>query len=373
EECRAAFLKASELAPTRGRIWWNLSNLKSFRFGDAQLALMEAALSAPAVSVNDRAELHYALGKAHEERNNYQCAFEHYVKGNALRRSGASYDPDSTSALVAQTKKVFAAEIFAGRTGVNSTSREPIFVVGMQRSGSTLVEQILASHSQVEGLGELNFIQMLVDEEIRPKSAGFYPRGMDGLDASGLRVLGEKYLTLARGKRRTHKPFFIDKWPYNFWHVGLIRLVLPGAKIIDTRRHPMACCFANFSTNFSLGPPLSCRQTDIARFYVDYVRLMAHFDRVQPGKIHRVIYEKLVDDLENEVRRTLDYLDLNFEESCLEYYRNARALDSLSSEQVRSPIFRDRVDRWHNYEQWLGPMKAALGTVLDAWPDAPEL
>jgi tetratricopeptide (TPR) repeat protein len=369
EECEAAFLKAAALVPTRGRIWWNLSNLNSFRFSDEQIARMEAALSEPPTSPKDRAELHFALGKAHDDRKNHQRAFAHYSKANAILRTGANYNPDSTSALVAQTEAAFAPDIFANRSG--APSRDPIFVVGLQRSGSTLVEQILASHSQIEALGELNCIPMLVAEEIRPKRG--YPTGVEKLDAADLKAIGEKYLACAKPKRRTGKPFFVDKCPYNFWHVGLIRLILPNARIIDVRRHPMACCFANFSTNFSLGPPLSCKQTDIARFYVDYERMMAHFDRVQPGKIHRVIHEKLVDNPETEVRRMLDFLELPFEQTCLEYYRNERALDSLSSEQVRSPIFREGLDRWRNYEQWLGPMKAALEPVLRTWPDAPDL
>jgi tetratricopeptide (TPR) repeat protein len=372
DECRTAFLKAAELAPACGRIWWNLSNLKLFRFSDEQITRMEAALSERAISPKDRAELHFALGKAYDDARDYQRAFEHYSKANALRRVGVSYDPDSTSAMIAQTEAAFTPEIFTKRFGAGCSSREPIFVVGMQRSGSTLIEQILASHSQVEGLGELNLILTLVAEEIRPKCAGGYPKGVERLDPADLRAIGEKYLEYTKQRRRTDKPFFVDKCPYNFWHVGLIRLILPNARIIDARRHPMACCFANFSTNFSFRPPLSYKQTDIGRFYVDYVRLMACFDRVQPGKIHRAIYEKLVDDLETEVRRMLAYLELPFEESCLEFYRNERSLDSLSSEQVRSPIFKEGVDRWRNYEQWLGPMKTALEPVLDAYPVSPS-
>jgi tetratricopeptide (TPR) repeat protein len=372
EECTQAFLKAAALNPSRGRIWWNLACLGTFRFSDAHIAQMESALSRPPLSAEDRAELLCALGKAYDDAKDYRRAFENYARGNAIRRVSLDYNPDATSAMVVQTEGVFTPEIFRARTEAGCLSREPIFVVGMQRAGSTLVEQILGSHPQIEGLGELNFILKVAGDELRPKSGPKYPHGLDQLDPADLQALGEKYLSYANLKRRTGKPFFVDKCPYNFWHVGLIRLILPNAKIIDARRHPMACCFANFTMSFAFGPPLSYKQTEIGRFYADYVRLMAHFDRVQPGKIYRVIYERLVEDLETEVRGVLDFLELPFEQSCLEYYATDRSFNSLSSEQVRSPIFREGVDRWRNYEQWLGPLKASLGPVLDAYPDAPE-
>lgn len=372
EECTDAFLKAAELNPSRGRTWWNLASLGTFRFSDSHIARMEAALSGPAISAGNRADLHYALGKAYDDAKNYGKAFENYARGNAIRRVGFDYDPDSTSAMVAQTEAVFTPEVFGKLGGAGYPARDPIFVVGMQRAGSTLIEQILGSHSQVEALGELNFLGKLAVDEIGPKTGARYPRGLDKLGAAELRAIGEKYLSFARLKRSTVKPFFVDKNPYNFWHVGLIRLILPNARIIDARRHPMACCFANFTKSFAFGPPLSYKQTEIGRFYLDYVRLMAHFDRVQPGKLHRVIYERLVADLESEVRRMLEYLELPFEQSCLEYYRNDRSFNSLSSEQVRSPIFSEGVDRWRNYEAWLGPLKLVLGSVLDTWPDVPS-
>ena len=333
---------------------------------------MEKALSGPPLSAENRAELHYALGKAYDDVKDYRRAFENYARGNAIRRIGLDYNPDSTSAMVAQTEAAFTPEIYRTWAETGCPSREPIFIVGMQRAGSTLVEQILGSNPQIEELGELNFIGKVVTDEIRPKAGQHYPFGLDKLGPRDLRAAGEQYLSYARLKRRTGKPFFVDKCPYNFWHVGLIRLILPNAKVIDARRHPMACCFANFTMFFAFGPSLSYNQSEIGRFYADYVRLMAHFDRVQPGKIHRLFYESLVADLETEVRRVLEYLELPFEQSCLEYYRNDHSFNSLSSEQVRSPIFSEGLDRWRNYEQWLHPMKAALGPVLDAYPDAPE-
>jgi tetratricopeptide (TPR) repeat protein len=367
EECEAAFLKAAELAPARGCVWWNLANLNKFQFSDAHIAQIEAVLSKPAVSPQNTSELHFALGKAYDNVRNYRKAHEHYSKGNAIRRVNVRYDPDATTATVALAECVYTQELFNSRAGAGCPSQEPIFVLGMQRSGSTLVEQILGSHSQIEALGELHFIMTLVAEEFSD-----YPNEVTALAPDALRALGEKYLFHANRKRRTDKPFFVDKCPYNFWYAGLIRLILPNARIIDARRHPMSCCFANLTMNFTFGPPISYKQGDIGRFYADYVRLMAHFDRVQPGKIHRVIYERLVADLETELHRTLDYLGLPFEESCLEFYRTDRSFNSISSEQVRNPIFTASVDRWKNYEPWLGPLKASLGPVLDAYPDAPE-
>lgn len=367
-ECAAAFLKAAALSPTRGCVWWNLANLGGFRFSDAHIAQMEAALSKPAVSAKNTAELHYALGNAYDRAKDYRKAFEHYSRGNAIRRVNVRYDPDSTSTAVSRAETIFTRDMFRATAAVGCPSREPIFVLGMQRSGSTLVEQILGSHSEIEALGELHFLMKLVAEEISA-----YPIDVDKLTASDLRALGEKYLTYAHRKRRTQKPFFVDKCPYNFWYVGLIRLILPNARIIDVRRHPLACCFANLTMSFMFGPPISYKQTDIGRFYADYVKLMAHFDCVQPGKIYRVFYEHVVADLEREVRRMLDHLELPFEPSCLEYYKNDRSFNSISSEQVRQPIFAEGLDRWRNYEPWLSPLKAALGPVLDDYPAAPTM
>jgi tetratricopeptide (TPR) repeat protein len=373
QECTAAFLKAAELDPLRGCVWWNLANLGNFRFGEAHIAQMEAALSTPTFSPNNTAELHYGLGKANDSVKNYRRAFEHYSKANAIRRVNVAYDPDSTSETVSRTEAAFTPGMFRRNPEAGYPSREPIFVLGMQRSGSTLVEQILGNHSQVEALGELPLIIMLGERDLKEKFGIEYPRGMGSIAPDDLRALGEKYCDLASRKRRTAKPFFVDKCPYNFLYVGLIRLMLPNARIIDVRRHPMACCFANFTMNFQFGPPISYKQAEIGRFYADYVKLMAHFDRVQPGKICRVIYERLVADLETEVRRMLDYLELPFEQSCLEFFKSDRSFNSISSEQVRNPIFKEGVERWRNYEPWLGPLKSALGPVLDSWAETPEM
>jgi len=248
--------------------------------------------------------------------------------------------------------------------------------VGLPRSGSTLVEQILSSHSAIEGTMELPDVIGIVKElsgRTRRSEVSKYPEVLAALSADELRGLGERYLEQTRVQRRTGAPFFIDKLPNNWAHVGLIQLMLPNARIIDTRRHPLSCCFSNFKQHFARGQNFTYALDDLGRYYADYVALMAHFDAVLPGRIHRVIYERMVDDTEHEVRRLLDYCGLPFEDACLRFYENDRAVRTASSEQVRQPIFRDAVDQWRHYEAWLAPLRAALGPVLDAYPAAPPL
>jgi tetratricopeptide (TPR) repeat protein len=317
EECIAAFRKAAELAPSNGRMWWNLAGLKVFRFTTADVEMMEAQLEYSAGPASFRAELHYALGKAHDDVKNYEKSFENYSKGNAIRRLALNYDPEMTTAMVSRNKAVFTAEFLRERSQSGCPSAEPIFVLGLQRSGSTLIEQILGSHSAIEPAGELQYLLKVVADDVMPKTGPDYPCGMGTLEPADLQAIGEKYLAYTTARRPEGRPYFVDKCPYNMWHVGLICLILPNARIIDARRHPLGCCYANFTMSFEYAPALSYRQTEIARFYADYVRLMAHFDRVQPGKIHRVIYERLVADLETEVRRMLDFLGLPFEQACL--------------------------------------------------------
>ena len=372
EEAIAAFRRAVRIAPSLGSMWWALASMKTFAFSQADIDAMEAELVRAPPSAQQRADMHYALGKAYGDLGNYERSFRHYTTGNAIRRIDLKYDPDDTTEMVSRAKIVFTPELFRDRSAGGDASGEPIFVLGLQRAGSTLVEQILGSHSQIEPAGELRCLLRVVGEEVMPKTGPDYPSGMEKLSVEDLKNLGAKYLELARAHRVQGKPYFVDKCPYNLWQTGLIHLMLPNARIIDIRRHPIGCSLANFTMSFAFAPPLSYRLTDVGRFYRDYVRLMAHFDRVLPGKIHRVIYEALVADLEGEVRRMFDYLGLPFELACLEYYKNDRAFNSFSNEQVRRPIFREGLDRWKNYEPWLGQMKAALGPVLDAWPDVPD-
>jgi tetratricopeptide (TPR) repeat protein len=371
DEVISALRRVVEIDPGYGTAWWALASLKTFRFSEEDVRLMEAQMANSAVASSERTNLCYALGKACEDIGQFEKSFQYYSKGNAIRRIGADYNPDSTTEMVARARAVFTPELFHARERAGHPSTAPIFVVSMQRSGSTLTEQILGSHSRIESAGELPTLINLVGTDVMPKTGPDYPNGLDRLTAEELRALGEKYLEKSLSRRAGDKSFFVDKNCFNIWQVGLIRLMFPNAKIIDVRRHPIACCWANFSVSFSHAPPLSYKLADIGRFYHDYVRLMAHFDRAQPGKIHRVFYENLVADLEGEVRRMLDYLDLPFEPACLEYYKSERVFKSLSDQQVRQPIFKDGVERWRPFEAWLGPLKAALGPVLDAYPAVP--
>jgi tetratricopeptide (TPR) repeat protein len=372
DEAVSCLRRVVAIDPGYGTAWLALATLKIFRFTDEDVRIMEEQLANPAVGAPERIEIYYALGKACEDVSQFEKAFQYYSKGNAIRRIGTDYNPDSTTAMVSRACKVFTPELFRAREGTGHPSAEPIFVVSLQRSGSTLTEQILGSHSHIEAAGELQALIQMVGADVLPKTGPDYPNGMDRLAPDDLRSLGEKYLEKSRTHRTQDKPFFVDKNCFNIWQVGLIRLILPNAKIIDVRRHPIACCWANFSVNISHAPPLSYKLADIGRFYHDYVQLMAHFDRVMPGKVHRVIYENLVADLEGEVRRMFDFLELPFEPGCLEYYKSDRVFRSLSNEQVRRPIFKEGVDRWRAYETWLGPLKTALGPVLDAYPAVPE-
>ena len=372
KECIAALRKAAALSPTSGKIWWMLASLKMFRFTADELAQMEEISAHPNLSRDDRFMLHFSIGKAYDDQKDYGRSFQHYLKGNAIRRVGMHYDADQTTAMVARAESVFTRAFFEERRGLGCDSDEPIFVLGLQRAGSTLIEQILGSHSAIEPAGELQVLLQIVAEDVMPKIGDDYPYGLERLKPADLKAMGEKYLKLASGFRPKGRPRFVDKCPYNFWHAGLIRLVLPNAKIIDARRHPLGCCYANFTMSFHFGPPLSYSLTEIGRFYADYVRLMACLDRVMPGAIHRVIYERVVADLETEVRRMLDYIGVPFEPQCLEYYKSDRVFNSFSNEQVRSPIFKEGTERWRNVEPWLDQLKAALGPVLEAYPGVPD-
>jgi hypothetical protein len=265
-------------------------------------------------------------------------------------------------------------EFFAARAGSGCPSPDPIFIVGLPRAGSTLIEQILSSHSRVEGTMELPEM-IAMARELRARSdsqaVGAYTEVLASLDGPQLRAIGERLIEQTRVYRKTDRPFFIDKMPNNFLHIGLIHLVLPNAKIIDARRHPLACCFSNYRQHFASGQRFAYDLADLGRYYRDYVELMAHFDAVLPGRIHRVIYERMVEDTESEVRRLLGYCGLPFEDACLRFFENDRPVRTPSSEQVRQPIYREAVDQWRHYEQWLGPLKDALGPALTAYPDAP--
>jgi tetratricopeptide (TPR) repeat protein len=377
----AAYRRAVALQPTLGEAYWSLANLKTFRFSAADVAAMRAALARGDLAAEDRLHFEYALGKALEDEAEYAAAFAHYEAGAALRRQTVGYSADETTRYLRRSRRLFTAEFFADRAGGGAPGRDPIFIVGMPRSGSTLLEQILASHPLVEGTMELPDIGRLARElgqvgtVAAADEAEFeerrYPAVLGELTPARLRELGEQYLERTRVQRKSAAPFFIDKMPNNFLQVGLIHLILPNARIIDARRHPLGCCFSNFKQHYARGQNFSYSLDDIGRYYRDYVELMAHFDAVLPGRVHRVIYERMIEHTEEEVRRLLDYCGLPFDERCLRFYENERAVRTASSEQVRRPIYREGVDHWKHFEPWLGPLKAALGPVLEAYPAVP--
>jgi tetratricopeptide (TPR) repeat protein len=365
EDAAAAYRRCIALQPGLGEAYWGLANLKVASFAADETRSMEDALDRPGHAPEDRLHLHYALGKALEDRGEHGPAFAHYAEGARLKRAAMRYDAEETTAFVHETRRLFTWAVFAAREGWGSPAEDPIFVIGLPRSGSTLIEQILASHSQVEGATEMSELGHLAMGLARGPRG--YIEALLELDAAGLRRLGDSYLEATRVYRKSERRLFIDKMPNNFFHVGLIRLILPRAKIIDARRHPMGVGFSAFKQLFAQGHAFSYDLGDLGRYYRDYVDLMAHYDAVLPGRLHRVIYEDMVEDTEAVVRRLLGYCGLPFEDGCLRFYENARAVRTVSSEQVRRPIFRDSLEQWGKFEPWLGPLVGALGPSLEGW------
>ncbi len=374
EACIAAYRRALAIEPTLGEVYWSLANLKTVRFDDADLAAMEAALGVEGISDEDRYHLHFALGKASEERGEHDAAFAHYDAGNTQRSVELRYDPDTLTTHVDRLIETVTPAYIATKSGQGHIAPDPVFILGMPRAGSTLIEQILASHSMVEGTMELPDIPAIAKREGDAFGGGVsgWIDALGEMDAAKLASLGAEFIERTRIQRKTDKPFFIDKLPNNWTYVALIHLILPDAKIIDARRHPLDCCLSNFRQHFAKGQGFSYSLDHMGRYYADYVRAMAHIDTVLPGRVHRVIHEDMLDNPETQIRALLDYLGLPFEEACLNFHQNTRAVRTASSEQVRRPINRDGVDQWKPYETYLGPLKAALGSVLDAYPVAPE-
>jgi tetratricopeptide (TPR) repeat protein len=375
EDCIAAYRRAIALEPTLGEAYWSLANLKTSRFSDAEVEAMRAALARSDLSDDDRLHFEFATGKALEDKALFADSFGHYERGSDIRRKRNRYRADETSAFVRRSKALYTPEFFAAHAGSGSSASDPIFIVGLPRAGSTLLEQILASHSLVDGTMELPDIPAismdLEDGEVLGQ-AGRYPEVMTSQTPDELRALGERYLASTRIHRKTARPFFVDKMPNNWQHIGLIQLILPNAKIIDARRHPLGCCFSAFKQHFARGQSFSYSLEDLGRYYRDYVEYMAHIDTVLPGRVHRVYYEQTIEDTGTVVRDLLAYCGLPYEEGCLRFYENDRAVRTASSEQVRRPIFTDGIDHWKQYENWLGPLKNALGPVLDLYPAIPE-
>ena len=368
-EAIAEYKNAIDLRKGFGESWWSLANLKTYQFSDDDIARMRALESGQETSEDDRIHLCFALGRALEDKQQYPPSFEYYDRGNRLKKTATGYDPALFEVIFGLQKKICTAQFFAERAGWGAEANSPIFIVGLPRAGSTLIEHILASHSLVEGTNELADISRLAqalngidsrpDSDTNPRYPGILPR----LTAEQCREFGDEYLRAVK-ILRTDKPFFIDKNPNNFRHIGLIHLILPNAKIIDARRNPMDCCFSNFKQLFARGQEFTYSQEDIARYYLAYVDLMAHWDTVLPNRVLRVQHETLVEDPESQIRRMLEFLQLPFEQGCLESHKSPRSVRTASSEQVRKPINKEGFDQWRPYAQWLEPMRRALGDLV---------
>jgi tetratricopeptide (TPR) repeat protein len=365
------YRRALAVRPESGRAYSSLANLKTFRFDGADLEAMQQRLAQGTLTSADRTHLEFALGKALEDKGDFEASFEHYARGNARHRATIDYDSNATTAITQRCMAVYSASFFADRSGWGSRRADPIFIVGLPRSGSTLLEQILASHSQVEGTRELPDVPSIARElTSRPNPAGRqgYPEPVAAMTRDEIEALAARYLSQTRVHRPLGKPCFVDKMLSNFVHVGLIELMFPEAAIIDIRRHPLGCGFSCYKQLFARGLSYAYNLSELGRYYRDYAELMAHYDAVLPGRVHRVYYEQLVADPEGEVRRLLDYCRLPFEPGCLRFYENPRVVQTISAEQVRRPIYSEGVDQWRHYEPWLGPLKEAVGDLAERHP-----
>ncbi|NNJ64567.1 MAG: tetratricopeptide repeat protein, partial [Xanthomonadales bacterium] len=374
EDAIDSYRSAYRVKPDFGDAFWSLANLKTYRFTDGEISRMRQQVEASETSNVNRFHMCFALGAAYEAREDYARSFAFYEQGNLLKKKDVRYDPDVQDRALQRQVEFCTPELFESKAGEGGSHDDPIFIVGLPRAGSTLLEQILASHSQIDGTMELpNIIALahrlngrrFVSEEAR------YPRILTELPADKLQAFADAFIEDTRFHRKG-APYFIDKMPNNFQHVGLIHLILPNAKVIDARRHPMACCFSGFKQLFADGQEFTYGQAEIARYYKGYAALMEHWDRVLRGKVLRVHYEHLVADLEGQVRRILDFLGLPFEEGCLHYYRTDRSIRTPSSEQVRQPIYQSGLEHWRNYEPWLDVLKRELADEIAGYPDPPS-
>lgn len=370
DEAIASYRKCVEQNPDHGETWWSMANLKTFRFDDADIEFMLARVARESLIEEQRTNFHFALGKAFEDKQDYDRAFDQYAMGNANRRQRETYDPVQTVDLHDQFIETFSKSFMDERSGSGCSSNAPIFIVGLPRSGSTLIEQILASHPDVEGTHELpdlgrvaRSIGMHRDDRLA------YPRVVPQLSDADLLEAGEDYLKRTERHREQKTPRFTDKLPNNFVHIGFLSLVLPNAKIINARRHPLDSCLGSFKQLFARGQPFTYDQFELAEFYLEYQRLMDHWHEVLPGKVLDVQYEHVVDDLETQVRRILEYCELPWNDACLRFYENERAVKTASSEQVRQPIYSSSKHLWRHYERHLAPMIEILEPLLKDLPD----
>ena len=356
----ARYRAAIEAKPDHGDAYYALANLKIYEFSDAEIAAMHEQAERTDLAFMDRVHLSFALGKALEDRGDYESSFTFYEQGNSLKRAQTRYSADAMSAELARQRSACTAGLLEKHSGAGYAAPDPIFILGLPRAGSTLLEQILASHPQIDGTWELPDILALV-HRLRGHKAGqsLYPEILHELGSDALAKFGREFIENTRIHRRG-APFFIDKMPNNFRHIGLIHLILPNAKIIDARRVAMDCCFSGFKQLFAEGQEFTYGLAEIGRYYSDYVSLMDHWDRVLPGKILQVRHEDVLDDLEGQTRRMLDHLGLPFEAACLEFHKTGRAVRTASSEQVRQPINRSGQDAWKPFEPYLKDLKLAL-------------
>jgi tetratricopeptide (TPR) repeat protein len=361
DEAIMAYRRAISLDPNFGEVWWSLANLKTYKFSKDDVAAMKASLELSDLSIDNRTQLEFALGKAAEDGQDFQEAFRHYSSGNKLRSTIISYDSSTMQAHVDMSTDLFSKDFFEERKGEGFKAKDPIFIIGMHRAGSTLIEQILASHPDVEGTFELNDMPALV------KQWTGAPARVDKITGEGFNFIGQQYIERTRIQRKSNKPRFVDKYPSNWQHVPFIHMVLPDAIIIDARRHPMACCFSNFKQFYAVGHAASYDLTSMGHQYTNYVRLMRHVDEVLPNRVYRVIHENLVDDPEGEIRKLLEACGLSFDQACLNFHENRRAVRTPSAEQVRRPIYREGMETWQNFDQWLEPLKAVLGDLIETY------
>ena len=372
-EAIADYRASLDARPDYGVAWFSLANLKTYRFSDDDISRMQAAQERPDTQEMDRIYLGFALGKAYEDLGDYETSWRFYEAGNALRRRTCTDNPEIADACAGNLRRVFTAKVVAERKGWGADDPAPIFILGLPRSGSTLIEQILASHSQVEGTKELTEIDRMVCWLTGRDPDCYLPRDIDalaGLSEAEAKALGRRFLDETRVYRQLGRPYFIDKAPNNFWHIGFIHLILPNAKIIDIRREPMSCGFSNLKQLYSgANQEFSYGVESFARRYRTYLDVMRTWDEALPGRVLRVSYEDLVEDLEGGVRRILDHCGLPFEDNCLAFHKTQRSVRTPSSEQVRQPIGRQGVDQWRNYAPWLEPLRAALGDALTRYRD----
>ena len=363
----AAYRTALALDPTMGETWWLLADLKKAKLFPSDIIQMKAAVADPELADQARIALHFALAKGLDGAGDYEASIASIEQGSEIHRKFEQDPPDSIIANGEFIRRTFTREFFNERAGWGDPRPGPIFIVGMHRAGSTLVEQILSSHSQIEGTEELLVLNRISRELVWENPDRDPAEVIDDLGEGDFRSFAERYLETSGRSRRTDRPFLTDKYPGNWHYVGLIHCMFPNAKIIDVRRNPMDCCFANYTRHYGNGVNYSYSQSEMGHHYCDYVATMRHFDAVLPGRVHRLIHDDLVEDFEGEVRRMLGYIGVEFQESCLRFFETNRPVHTPSSEQVREPINRKGFGRWRNYEPWLGELKQSLGEVLNDW------